>query len=201
MFVQVKRRPGVCAFTFSTLPMVILKVLILQIVALSIYNTKDKVHTCSKKIVYFCLPSLDIMVYISVHNLVKFLLLLIHIFPYVCFRPSCRFPNIFPCKDRISIALRSHVVYQFTCQCCSALYVGQTRRHIHTRISEHMKVSPLTGKKRSIPTMSSILAPKHMQKHPVSSSDFKILSCTSEWDLLIGESLLISQLNPVLGSP
>ena len=40
-----------------------------------IYNTKNKVHTCSKKIVYFCL-SLDIMVYISVHNLVKFLLLL-----------------------------------------------------------------------------------------------------------------------------
>ena len=126
--------------------MVILKVLILQIVALSIYNTKDKVHTCSKKMVYFCLPSLDIMVYISVHNLVKFLLLLIHIFSYVCFRPSCRFSNVFPCKDRISIALRSHVVYQFTCQCCSALYVGQTRRHIHTRISEHMKVSPLTGK-------------------------------------------------------
>jgi hypothetical protein len=64
-----------------------------------------------------------------------------------------------------------------------------------------MKVSPLTEKKRSIPTMSSILAPKHMQKHPVSASDFKILSGTSEWDLLIGESLLISQLNPVLGSP
>jgi hypothetical protein len=56
VFVQVKRRPGVCAFTFSTLPMVILKVLILQIVALSIYNTKDKVYTCSKNIVYFCLP-------------------------------------------------------------------------------------------------------------------------------------------------
>jgi hypothetical protein len=48
--------------------------------------------------------------------------------------------------------------------------------------------------------MSSILAPKHMHKHPVSASDFKILSSgTSEWDLLIGESLLISQLNPVLG--
>jgi hypothetical protein len=91
--------------------------------------------------------SLDIMVYISVHNLVKFLLLLIHIFPYGFFRPSCRFSNVFPSKDKISIALRSHVVYQFTCQCCSALYVGQTRRHIQTRISEHMRVSPLTGKR------------------------------------------------------
>jgi hypothetical protein len=57
-------------------------------------------------------------------------------------------------------------------------------------------------KKRSIPTMSSILAPKHMHKHPVSASDFKILSSgASEWELLIGESLSISQLNPVLGCP
>jgi hypothetical protein len=40
-----------------------------------------------------------------------------------------------------------------------------------------------------------------MHKHPVSASDFKILSSgTSEWDLLIRESLLISQLNPVLNA-
>jgi hypothetical protein len=37
-----------------------------------------------------------------------------------------------------------HVVYQFTCQCCRALYVGQTRRHIHTRISEHMEKNALS---------------------------------------------------------
>ena len=105
-------------------------------------------------------------------------------------------PNIIKVKN-----LLANVVYQFTCQCCSALYVGQTRRHIHTRISEHMGVSPLTGKERSISTMSSILAHKHMHKHPVSASDFKILSSgTSEWDLLIRESLLISQLNPVLNA-
>jgi hypothetical protein len=87
-----------------------------------------------------------------------------------------------------------------TCQCCSALYVSQTRQHIHTRISEHMGVSPLTGKERSISTMSSILAHKHMHKHPVSASDFKSLSGTSEWAVLICESLLISQLNPVLNA-
>jgi hypothetical protein len=74
----------------------------------------------------------------------------------------------------------------------------ETRKHI---ISEHTGVSPLTGKERSISTMSSILAHKHMHKHPVSASDFKILSSgTSEWDLLIRESLLISQLNHVLNA-
>ena len=64
-----------------------------------------------------------------------------------------------------------------------------------------MGVSPLTGKERSISTMSSILAHKHMHKHQASASDFKIISSgTSEWDLLIRESLLISQLNPVLNA-
>jgi hypothetical protein len=77
------------------------------------------------------------------------------------------------------------------------MYFGNilTRQHIHSRISEHMGVSPLTGlKERSISTMSGILAHKHMHKHRVSASDFKILSSgTSEGDLLIRESLLISQ--------
>jgi hypothetical protein len=114
-----------------------------------------------------------------------------HISIRVVFRPSCRLSTSFQFKDRIPIALRSHVVYQFTCQCCSALYVGQTRRHIHTRISEHMGVSPQTGKERSISTMSSILAHKHIYKHPVS---------TSECDLLIREILLISHLNLVLNA-
>ena len=38
-----------------------------------------------RKLFTFAFLSLDIMVYVSVHNLVKFLLLLIHIFPYVLF--------------------------------------------------------------------------------------------------------------------
>jgi hypothetical protein len=38
-----------------------------------------------RKLFIFAILSLDIMVYISIHNLVKFLLLLIHIFPYVLF--------------------------------------------------------------------------------------------------------------------
>jgi hypothetical protein len=81
--------------------------------------------------------SLDIMVYRSVHNLVQFLLLLTHIFPYELFSvPLVAFLVSFHLKTGFPIALRSHVVYQFTCQCCSAFNDGQTRRHIHTCISE-----------------------------------------------------------------
>ena len=124
-----------------------------------------------------------------------------HISLRVVFRPSFRLSNFFPLKDKIPCELRSHVVYLYKCQRCGALYVGQTRRHIHTRISEHMGNSPLTGKKRSVSTMSGILAHIHTTKHQISPSDFKILfTASSEADLLIRESLFISKLNPILNA-
>jgi hypothetical protein len=128
-----------------------------------IYNIKNKVHTCSKKIVYFCLPftgHYGLQIRSQLSKVLTFAYP--HISIRVVFRPSCCLSSFFPLKDKIPIALRSHVVYQFTCQCCSPLYVGQTRRHIHTLISEHMGVSPLTGRERSISTMSGILVHKHM---------------------------------------
>jgi hypothetical protein len=64
-----------------------------------------------------------------------------------------------------------------------------------------MGVSPLTGKKRSVSTMSGIPAHIHTTKHQISPSDFKILStASSEADLLIHESLFISKLNPTLNA-
>ena len=54
--------------------------------------------------------------------------------------------SFFRFKDRIPLGLRSRVVYKFKCQCCDALYFGETIRHLHTRISEHMGISACTGK-------------------------------------------------------
>jgi hypothetical protein len=42
-----------------------------------------------------------------------------------------------------------------------------------------MGVSPLTGKRRSVSTMSGILAHIHTTKHKISPSDYKILSTAS----------------------
>jgi hypothetical protein len=69
-------------------------------------------------------------------------------------KPICRLSNFFHFKDRIPLNLRSHVVYQFECQYCNALYLGKTCRHLHTRISEHCRISALTGNpKASFNTM------------------------------------------------
>ena len=152
-----------------------------------------------KRLYIFVFLSLVIMVCKFDHNFRNFFLLPIHTFLYVS--SFVLLSNFFPSKDKIPGELRSHVVYLYKCQCCGALYVGQTRRHIYTRISEHMGVSPLTGKKRSVSTMSGILAYIHSTKHQISPSDFKILStASSEADSLIRESLFISKLNPILNA-
>ena len=44
---------------------------------------------------------------------------------------------MFSFKDRTPDALKSLVVYQFTCAGCNSRYIGETSRHFSTRIKEH----------------------------------------------------------------
>ena len=46
--------------------------------------------------------------------------------------------SFFSCKDTLPKSLQSYVVYQFTCAGCKACYVGETKRHLNTRIEEHL---------------------------------------------------------------
>ena len=104
-------------------------------------------------------------------------------------------------KDKIPNSLRSCVVYSFMCRCCSVTYLGQTVRHLHTRVSEHLGVFPLTGSKSSNPIMSIVSFPIliALATPPLLMIDFKIISCCSSPDeLLIRESLLINKLKPSL---
>ena len=41
-------------------------------------------------------------------------------------------------KDSVPRSLRSCVVYKFTCAGCNAVYVGETCRHMSTRVREHL---------------------------------------------------------------
>ena len=64
--------------------------------------------------------------------------------------------------------------------------------------SEHLGISPVTGRPSSSPVMSSILSRLHSTGHSASFDDFKILSsCSDTGELMIHESLLIYKLNPL----
>ena len=101
--------------------------------------------------------------------------------------------------ENVSKYLRSSVVYLFKCRCCSASYVGQTTRHLHIRISEHLGISPITGKHSTNPAISSILSHTNASGHPANFDDFQILSSSSDsYELMIHESLLINKYRPNL---
>lgn len=88
---------------------------------------------------------------------------------------------------------------KYMCWRCTASYVGQTRRHHHPRISEHLRFSPLTGKQCKRPSPSSISTHLDSTKRTAYFDDFKIFSsCSDSYDSLIHESLLISKLKPLL---
>ena len=55
----------------------------------------------------------------------------------IAFSPP-KLSSFFSCKDTLPKCLQSYVVYQFTCAECKACYVGETKRHLNTRIEEHL---------------------------------------------------------------
>ena len=73
--------------------------------------------------------------------------------------------NLFPNKDRVPTGLASNVIYKFQCEQCSSCYIGETRRHLSTRIGEHISGKP-------IPTEVT----KHC--HPSRPENFSIVART-----------------------
>ena len=105
---------------------------------------------------------------------------------------SNKLRQTFSYKDSYPSVLSSKVVYKFVCASCNASYVGQTHRHLTTRIDEHF------GKDKK----------SHIYQHLMSSVDcldacsrdcFSILdTARTKHQLRIKESLFISWLKPTL---
>ena len=94
--------------------------------------------------------------------------------------------------------MRYLLVYK--CNTCNAEYIGKTKRHYRTRTSEHIGVSPLTGKcvKKNSQT-SAVHAHMLFCKTVVCPEDFSILANSScNFKLEIQESILIKLLKPTL---
>ena len=166
----------------------------------NLFEPKPPLFTFPKKIVYYCLPftgSHSFQIRTQITRLCN--AAYPHLNILFVFRSSTRISSFFPFKDKVPKFLRSGVVYLFKCRCCSASYVGQTTRHLHTRVSEHLGISPITGKPSSSPPMSSIFSHHKTTGHTAKFDDFEILSsCSDDCELMIHESLLISKLKPTL---
>ena len=45
---------------------------------------------------------------------------------------------MFSVKDPVPLDLRSRIVFKFLCAGCNACYIGETSRHLPTRVREHL---------------------------------------------------------------
>ena len=70
-------------------------------------------------------------------------------YPHVSIRftitPSLTIQNFFFFEDKLSISLVSSVIYQYSCGQCSATYIGETRKQLKVRVSQHKGISFRTG--------------------------------------------------------
>ena len=98
----------------------------------------------------------------------------------------------FSLKDKIPSDLSAFVVYKFTCSSCNACYIGETARHMRTRVDEHLHSD----------TNSHVY--KHLQENPTcklkcDSSCFSVVDhASSKYQLRIKEALAIKRHNPDL---
>ena len=51
---------------------------------------------------------------------------------------SFKIKNLLNVKDTVPRSLRSNVVYKFNCAECNSAYVGETSRHLYTRVRDHL---------------------------------------------------------------
>ena len=107
---------------------------------------------------------------------------------------SFKIKQYFTSKDKIPFDLQSMLVYKFTCAGCGSSYIGETTRHIKTRIEEHIKRDK----------NSHIF--KHIHKDPnclnsLNEDSFKIIDTASNsFNLKIKEALHINWDRPDLNA-
>ena len=92
-------------------------------------------------------------------------------------------------KAPVEKSLKSGVVYEICCSRCNSRYVGQSSRHLTTRIKEHSRVSALVG--------------SHFLQCGVKLTldDVKILATSQTIKhLMILEAIFINDTKPVLNT-
>ena len=109
------------------------------------------------------------------------------------FQTKCNLSNFFTFKDKIPSFLCSGIVYKFHCGSCNATYNGKTKRHFKVRMSEHLEISALTGKRIKGDDDSAIKERLLFCNHTPDFEDFSILATKkSDFKVTLIDSLLIN---------
>ena len=115
------------------------------------------------------------------------------------FQTKCKICNFFTFKDKISLVLRSGIVYKFQCGSCNATYYGKTKRHFKVRMCEHLGISALTGNRVKGDDDSAIKEHLLFCNHKPDFEDFSILATNNDdFKVTLMESLLINRDHPPL---
>ena len=103
--------------------------------------------------------------------------------------------DLFSVKDSIPKFLKSFVVYKFVCPGCSAWYIGETTRHLSTRIEEHLEKDKKSHIFKHLNENSNC-------KSLVTPECFEIIdSASSKFRLKLKEAMHITWVKPSLYRP
>ena len=161
---------------------------------------KVAVSTVPKKDLMIVLPYLGkLLLQIRVRNNRAMKTKLLYWNFRIAFQSKCKLINSFTFKDIIPVFLRSGIVYKFKFGCFNATYYGKTMGHFKFRMSEHLGVSALTGKRVKGDNDSAIKEHHLFCNHSPGFDDFSILASNSnDFKVTLMESLLINRDTPPL---
>ena len=104
---------------------------------------------------------------------------------------TVKLSNMFSTKDKTPLTLRSNVVYKFVCAGCGSSYIGETSRHLKTRIGEHLH--------NNSSHIFSHLQASNNCRQLVTDECFTIVDQSeNNWNLRVKEALYISWIKPDL---
>ena len=99
---------------------------------------------------------------------------------------SFKIRNTFSVKGPVPVELRSNVVYKLTCASCNSCYIGETSRHLTTRIREHLNRDRTSHIFRQIQQSEAC-------RNPCSAECFEVIDhTTTKFQVKIKEALHIS---------
>ena len=103
--------------------------------------------------------------------------------------------DFFTNKSITPKCLLSDLVYRFNCNWCNATYIGETGRHLCTRVQEHTRISSMTSSKVAAHCFSCSL----MASKP-GLSDFSVVTggFGNYYERTVYEALYIRKMKPTL---